>query len=234
MLGYQLTFDDFKQTFPELGKGLQQLLDFEGDVEDVYCRTFQAETEAYGKIFTHDLKENGGDIPVTNQNRREFVDLYVNWKLNQSIQTQFDSFFNGFKMVLSDQQNLNLFRPEELELLICGNPVFDFEELENYTKYSNGFSKKHSVIINFWECVHEFTQEEKKKFLQFCTGSDRIPIKGLKELNFVIVKNGDDSDRLPTAHTCFNHLLLPTYSTKEKLRERLLTAISNCSGFGLQ
>lgn len=39
--------------------------------------------------------------------------------------------------------------------------------------------------------------------------------------------------RLPTAHTCFNVLLLPEYSNKEKLEERLLKAVSNAKGFGL-
>lgn len=39
--------------------------------------------------------------------------------------------------------------------------------------------------------------------------------------------------RLPTSHTCFNVLLLPEYSTKEKLRERLLKAITYAKGFGM-
>ena len=46
--------------------------------------------------------------------------------------------------------------------------------------------------------------------------------------------NGSDDDRLPTAHTCFNHLMLPRYSRREVLRERLTTAIENAEGFGLQ
>jgi ubiquitin-protein ligase E3 A len=49
-----------------------------------------------------------------------------------------------------------------------------------------------------------------------------------------IQRNDVDSDRLPTASTCFNTLLLPPYSSEEKMRDRLMTAIENCSGFGLQ
>lgn len=75
--------------------------------------------------------------------------------------------------------------------------------------------------------------DEKKQLLQFATGSDRIPIGGMSKLHFIIARNGADSDKLPTAHTCFNVLLLPEYSTKEKLRERLLKAISYSKGFGL-
>lgn len=45
---------------------------------------------------------------------------------------------------------------------------------------------------------------------------------------------GPDSDKLPTAHTCFNALLLPEYGSRDKLRSKLLTAIQNAQGFGLQ
>ena len=39
--------------------------------------------------------------------------------------------------------------------------------------------------------------------------------------------------RLPTAHTCFNALLMCEYSSKEKLKERLTKAISYAKGFGM-
>ena len=64
-------------------------------------------------------------------------------------------------------------------------------------------------------------------------GSDRVPIKGLGSLPFVISRNGPDTDRLPTAHTCFNHLLLPQYESAEKLGRLLRLAIGNAVGFGL-
>ena len=125
---------------------------------------------------------------------------------------------------------------------------------------------------NFWQIVREYGEKEKKRLLQFVTGSDRIPLGGLAKLRFIIVKNGPDSDRfvyhrhfpimlymypppshslshthtpslpptrththcrLPTAHTCFNALLLCNYSSKEKLRERLTKAISYAKGFGM-
>lgn len=129
---------------------------------------------------------------------------------------------------------LHLFRPEELELAICGSPELDFHALEAAAKYEN-YTRDSPVIVNFWKVVHEMTEEQKRRFLSFCTGSDRVPINGLGSLRvpFIIARNGGDSDRLPTSHTCFNHLLLPAYSTLGKLRERLLTAIQNSEGFGL-
>lgn len=83
--------------------------------------------------------------------------------------------------------------------------------------------------------VHALDESQQKRLLFFITGSDRVPIKGLAHLSppFVISRNGTDGSRLPTAHTCFNHLLLPAYKDKETLRNRLLLALENAEGFGL-
>ena len=48
-----------------------------------------------------------------------------------------------------------------------------------------------------------------------------------------ISRFGPDSDKLPCAHTCFNHMLLPEYKDKDKMKNRLLIAINHSEGFGL-
>jgi HECT-domain (ubiquitin-transferase) len=48
---------------------------------------------------------------------------------------------------------------------------------------------------NFWSIVHELSPQQKRQLLLFVTASDRIPVGGLKELMFVIQRNGPDSDR---------------------------------------
>lgn len=82
--------------------------------------------------------------------------------------------------------------------------------------------------------MHELDLEHKKKFLFFTTGSDRAPVGGLGTMMFMIMRQGGNKDQLPTAHTCFNHLILPDYSTREKLKEKLKIAINNAEGFGLR
>jgi hypothetical protein len=67
-----------------------------------------------------------------------------------------------------------------------------------------------------------------------CAACCRAPVGGLGKLKVLIQRAGPDTDRLPTAHTCFNALLLPEYSSKERMAERLLTAVQNAQGFGLQ
>lgn len=39
------------------------------------------------------------------------------------------------------------------------------------------------------------TSEQRRKLLFFVTASDRVPVGGLKELTFVVQRNGPDSDR---------------------------------------
>ncbi|KAL1919135.1 uncharacterized protein VTP21DRAFT_2517 [Calcarisporiella thermophila] len=234
LMNQPVGLDDLSQLDPTLGRGLQQLLDFDGDVEPAYNWTFQVELESFdGHRHAYDLKPNGSSIKLTNDNRKEFVDLYVSFLLTKSVERQFQAFKEGFDMVCANSA-IRMFRPEEVEQLVCGSQDLDFEALEKVTRYDGGWRQDSPVIRNFWEIVHSFSDEQKKRLLAFTTGSDRVPIGGLAKLQFVIAKNGGDSDRLPTSHTCYNVLLLCEYATKEKLRERLITAISNYSeGFGM-
>jgi len=232
LMAVRPTLNDLRDVDPELMGNLEKLLAYQGDdVEDLFGLTFQVSYDAYGEERTFDLKPAGGDIAVTRENKAEYVDLYVNYLLGSSVSKLFDAFMGGFKTICNSP-GFDLFRWEELELLVCGSPVLDFEELEKSAQYE-GYDEEHPVIKNFWEVVHSLTLEEKKRLLFFTTGSDRSPIGGLGKLHLVITRHGPDSDRLPSAHTCFNHLLIPEYSTKDKLRERLVAAISNAEGFGL-
>uniref|UniRef100_A0A5F8GBP2 Ubiquitin-protein ligase E3A n=2 Tax=Didelphinae TaxID=126287 RepID=A0A5F8GBP2_MONDO len=163
----------------------------------------------------------------------EFVSLYADYILNKSVEKQFKAFRRGFHMVTNESPLKYLFRPEEIELLICGSRNLDFQALEETTEYDGGYTRDSLIIREFWEIVHSFTDEQKRLFLQFTTGTDRAPVGGLGKLKMIIAKNGPDTERLPTSHTCFNVLLLPEYSSKEKLKERLLKAITYAKGFGM-
>jgi ubiquitin-protein ligase E3 A len=233
LLKMPTSIDDLEQLNPELVRGFRHLLAFEGNVEETFCWNFTAETLAFDEVEKHELKLGGHVLPVTNDNREEFVSLYVQWFLNSSISHLFDSFYRGFWRVCGGEI-LQMFTSEELELMICGNPVLNFYELQRTTVYESGYSEGTAVVVWLWELVHGFTLEQKKKFLSFVTGSDRAPIEGLGSLHLKIARNGPDSDRLMTASTCFNYLLLPEYDSKEKLLKMLHLAINNAEGFGLR
>ena len=84
---------------PDLAHGLQQLLDYPGDVETDLATTFSVEEEIFGEIQTHELVPDGSSVAVTNSNRQQYVDLYTSWILEESIQRQFAAFSEGFHQV---------------------------------------------------------------------------------------------------------------------------------------
>ena len=110
------------------------MLDFEGDVQSVYCYDFVATYEAFGEVRTVELKSGGASIPVTNENRQEFVNLYVDFVLNKSIESQFSSFAKGF-MAVCGGNAIMLFKPQEIESLVVGSPEIDLTFLEAVTEY---------------------------------------------------------------------------------------------------
>ncbi|CAG8475728.1 4970_t:CDS:10 [Paraglomus occultum] len=248
LLGWEVTFDDFKDSFPEIGKGLEQMLAWsEGDVYDVYLRHFEISYEYYGTERMYELVKNGNAIPVTNENREEYVRLYYQHYVHKYVERQFNAFKKGF-MRMCDGMITKLLRPEELELLLCGNRDLNLDDLKNHVKYEGGFDPSHPTIRSFWDVYSELTVSQKRDLLAFVTSSDRIPIRGFSDVSFTIQRNGPDSDKydesisfvmksiapvLPTARTCFGILLLPDYKTKDKLRNKLLVALENRRGFGI-
>ncbi|CAG9769498.1 unnamed protein product [Ceutorhynchus assimilis] len=235
LMGKKGSFEDLVDWNPVLYNSLKQMLEYsQPDLEETFMQTFRISyQDVFGSIINYDLKDKGDKIAVTQENKYEFVDLYADFLLNKAVEKQFKAFYKGFQMVVDESPLEQLFRPEEIELLICGSKNFDFDELENSTEYDGGYTHNSQVVKDFWLVVHAFSIEDKRKLLQFTTGSDRVPIGGLSRLKLVIAKNGPDSDRLPTAHTCFNVLLLPEYSSKEKLKDRLVKAINYSKGFGM-
>ncbi|ELK00919.1 Putative E3 ubiquitin-protein ligase HECTD2 [Pteropus alecto] len=227
-----ITTDDLCQIMPELAHGLSELLAYEGNVEEDFYSTFQVFQEEFGIIKSYNLKPGGDKIPVTNQNRKEYVQLYIDFLLNKSIYKQFAAFYYGFHSVCASNA-LMLLRPEEVEILVCGSPELDMHALQRSTQY-DGYAKTDLTIRYFWDVVLGFPLDLQKKLLHFTTGSDRVPVGGMADLNFKISKNETSTNWLPVAHTCFNQLCLPPYKSKKDLKQKLIIGISNSEGFGLE
>ncbi|XP_046391938.1 probable E3 ubiquitin-protein ligase HERC4 isoform X1 [Ischnura elegans] len=232
LLGEPVSLNDLEHLSPTMARSLRSLLSYEGpDMEEVFGLTFEISKEVYGEMKVLALKPGGGNIPVTQENKKEYVDLYVDWILNKSVEKHFIAYRTGFLKVCGGRV-LKLFHAQELMATVVGNEEYDWDELERETEYKNGYSSSHPTIRLFWEVFHEMPLDQKKKFLLFLTGSDRIPIMGMKAIKLIIQPTEDDK-YLPVAHTCFNLLDLPRYATKEKLRYKLMQAIQQCQGFSL-
>ncbi|KAJ8417955.1 hypothetical protein AAFF_G00136640 [Aldrovandia affinis] len=227
------TLDDLKELMPDVGRSLQLLLDYtENDVEDTFCLNFTITVENFGATEVLELVPNGVNISVNHSNRQEFVIAYVDHIFNASVAALFEAFYTGFHKVCGGKV-LELFQPNELQAMVIGNTNYDWKELERGTEYKGEYWAQHPTIKFFWEVFHELPLEKKKQFLLFLTGSDRIPILGMKSLRLVIQSTGGGDQYLPVAHTCFNLLDLPKYSSRNVLKDKLIQAIDHYQGFSL-
>ena len=231
LLGIKPTLEDLKECDEELYNNLNFILNQNNPkLEEELDTNFTVVDDKFGeKIIIH-LKPDGDKIMVNNENKEEYVKLYINWFFNKSIEEYFNCFEKGFYKIFH-KSLINILTPEELELIICGTQYLDFYELKRVCTYEN-YDKNSESIKFFWEILLDFNQEEKKKFLSFVTGCDRAPIDGLGSLVITVSNGGINVDKLPTAHTCFNTLVLPDYKDKEKMKKALLTAINFSEGFG--
>jgi ubiquitin-protein ligase E3 A len=238
MLEVEPDLEDLREVDPDLAAGLDQLLTFDeaesaATVEATFCRSFVHSFELFGQVVEEEIIPNGAHVALTGANRQQYVQALVRHVLVDRVRRNFTEFRQGFFTVAS-RGLVSTMHPVELEQLMCGSPTLNLKDLQRGTRYE-GYAPTDPVILQFWELVtSEFTPVQQRQFLKFCTGSDRVPIGGLADLRFVVGKNGDDGELLPTAHTCFNHLLLPAYASKDKLRSKLLLAIENSEGFGLK
>jgi E3 ubiquitin-protein ligase HECTD2 len=232
------TLDDLGEFRPGLANGLQQLLDYDGDVESTFCRDFVADVERYGQTIQIPLCPGGENKIVTNANRREFVDLYVRYLLDVSVSRQFEPFKRGFFTVCGGNA-LSLFRPEEIELLIRGSDEpLDIASLRAVAIYENwgvqNPAETEPVIVWFWQSFENAKPQDQRKLLSFITGSDRIPAMGAASLVIKLSCLGGNSSRFPVARTCFNMLSLWRYDSLKTLERMLWRAVGDSEGFGLK
>uniref|UniRef100_A0A673NEG1 HECT domain-containing protein n=1 Tax=Sinocyclocheilus rhinocerous TaxID=307959 RepID=A0A673NEG1_9TELE len=164
--------------------------------------------------------------------RQKYVDLYVDFIFNKSVNSQFEHFSRGF-FTGCPFDAWSMFHPEELQELLHGSPKYEWKELQQSASYEK-CSASDELIKNFWTVFSELSEENKRKFLIFLYGTDRVPVGGFSKRSLKILLSDcpDAEDRLPEAQTCFGRLILPKYSDINTLRNKLIHAISFCEVFG--
>nr|XP_044999450.1 E3 ISG15--protein ligase HERC5 [Jaculus jaculus] len=229
LLGQMPSLEDLIELSPILGKSLQALLDDEGsDFGEVLYIHFNIH---WDKSDT-ELIPNGNCIVVDQTNKKDYVSKCVDYIFNISVKTVYDEFERGFYKVCN-KEIIEFFHPEELKHVIIGNTDYDWETFEKSAIYEQGYHSSHPTIVMFWEALHKLTLEDKKKFLMFLTGTDRLQMGDLKkmQITFCCPENVNEKDPI-RAQTCFSILYLPKYSTPERVEEALQVAINNSRGFG--
>lgn len=251
-IGHGFTLEDLAEFRPSLARGFRQLLEFEGDVQETFCRDFVAEMDRYGEIVQVPLFPGGEKRAVTNGNRKDFVDLYVHYLLDTAVTRQYEPFKRGFFTVCGGNA-LSLFRPEEIELLVRGSDEsLDVASLRAVAAYDGwpkheGPPEQQPQVVWFWDFLSKVNPGDQRKILSFITGSDRIPAMGATSLviRIQLIRGKDEFDvqgrptnqpieRFPIARTCFNTLSLFKYESRQKLEHKLWMAVTNSEGFGLK
>ncbi|KAL2019181.1 hypothetical protein VTK56DRAFT_9981 [Thermocarpiscus australiensis] len=237
----------------------------DGLVEDVFARTYEFSVSALGQHITREMKPPSDDRTeeawpqfaktaaqssatpapqqgnpgedeaplVTSANRNAYVSDYIRYLTDVSVRPQYEAFARGFHTCLHPK-SLSLLTPGLLQSLVEGVQEIDIAELRRHARYV-GWDASHRTVRDFWSIVKRYDEGMKRRLLEFVTASDRVPVGGVKNLMFIVQRNGEEDDpagRLPTSYTCYGTLLLPEYRDKEVLRERLAMALENAQGFG--
>lgn len=231
MLQIQLDFSDLEEIEPDHYRSMMNLDRCTAEEIAELELFFIVDVMEDGKHSIEELVLNGQNIRVTKDNFLAFKHAYSQFHMDKLIGDEFDAFLDGFTTMV-DKKSVSILRPCELEKIIIGVDDFDFDLIEAYTTY-NGYTRESRIILDFWMIFRSYSLSYKKRLLQFITGNDRLPAAGSSSLKLIIMRNGCDTERLPSSQTCFNTLLLPEYSSKVKLAKKLDKAIKLTAGFYL-
>uniref|UniRef100_A0A8D8VAB3 HECT-type E3 ubiquitin transferase n=2 Tax=Cacopsylla melanoneura TaxID=428564 RepID=A0A8D8VAB3_9HEMI len=232
LLNKPITLEDIEGVDPELHRSLTWILEntLSNDVLDT---TFAVEVNSFGVLKVHELKGGGKEMQVTEDNKKEYVRLYVNWRFMRGIEQQFLALQKGFTEIVP----IHLLRPfdeRELELVIGGLTSIDINDWRQHTRLKH-CTPDTAVVKWFWQIVEIYSEEMRARLLQFVTGSSRVPLQGFKALQgstgaagprlFTIHCTDSPPENLPKAHTCFNRIDLPAYESYQRLYDKLSQAV---------
>lgn len=133
---------------------------------------------------------------------------------------------------------LGAFSAEELDVLLNGSrEQWQVSVIIEHLKFDHGYTRSSRAVGFLLEVICEFNDATLATFLKFVTGSPRLPVGGLARLTprlTIVQKRPEDGVSpdayLPSVMTCANYVKLPDYSSKEIMRERIMTAISEGQG----
>jgi ubiquitin-protein ligase E3 C len=132
--------------------------------------------QEFGVTHTVNLKPNGSNIPVTKENRLEYIYLVSHYRLTRQIKKQTDAFFEGLSEII-DPKWLRMFNQQELKVLVGGaeEPI-DLDDLRDNVVYGGLYDENHAIIRMFWRVVKSLDQEKRRLLLRFVTSCARPPL----------------------------------------------------------
>ncbi|GAA5939817.1 hypothetical protein JCM10213_007801 [Rhodosporidiobolus nylandii] len=213
----------------------------ENDITDILFHDFTASLETFGSVTVHELIPGGADVPVTEENKKEYIALLCEHRLRGRVEKQLEAFKRGLGEVVPLKE-LRVFDEKELELLIGGVGEIDVEDWAANTDY-RGYTREDQVVQWFWQAVRAMPPASRSRLLQFATGTSLVPPNGFRDLQgsdgprkFTIDKAvGVGNGGLMKSHTCFNRIDLPPYDSLATLEAKLAYALEEgAEGFNLE
>jgi hypothetical protein len=231
LIGAGLTLRDMEETDESAARSIQKVLD---EPVDGLMLNFTVRAERDGQSVCAELKPHGGDIMVTEENKVDYVRLCVDHYFRTYATGQIAVFLDGF-FELIPQEKLAMFTEDELDLVICGIPEIDIDDLRKNCRIVEPYHTRHPVVVTFFNVIRKWSRDDLVRLLYFVTGSSQVPAGGFATLTdqrrpFAIAPGGD-ADRMPVAHVGWNQLDLPSYSPEHVMDKQLLCAIRNYSRF---
>ncbi|KND88603.1 putative ubiquitin fusion degradation protein C12B10.01c [Tolypocladium ophioglossoides CBS 100239] len=184
-----------------------------------------------------ELEVNGSHNRVTIENVDSYLDKVIDMTLGSGVRQQVDAFRTGFSKVFP-YSALSAFTPDELVSLFGKvDEDWSLETLTDSIKADHGYNMDSRSVKNLLQTMAEFDTQQRRDFLQFTTGSPKLPIGGFRSLTpmFTVVCKPSEhpytsDDYLPSVMTCVNYLKLPDYTTIDSMRKQLFTAIKEGQG----
>jgi E3 ubiquitin-protein ligase TRIP12 len=200
-----------------------------------------------------ELIPKGADVTVTIDNVDTYVDRVMDMTLGSGVIEQVKAFRSGFSQVFP-YEAVQAFTPDELVMLFGQvDEDWGLETLMDSIKADHGFNLDSKSVRNLLQVMAGYDAQNRREFLQFITGSPKLPIGGkyrsilpLNQANLftgfksltpmltVVCKPSEpgftSDDYLPSVMTCVNYLKLPDYSSLNVMKEKLGVAIKEGQG----
>ncbi|KAG9009574.1 Ubiquitin fusion degradation protein 4, partial [Tulasnella sp. 427] len=184
-----------------------------------------------------ELREGGKNIGVDASNIEDYLNEVLETFVGRGVQVQAQAFRDGFSKVFP-VTDLQSFSAEELSMMF-GNAEEDWslDTLNESIKADHGFNNDSRAIRNLIEVMASYDGPGRRAYLQFITGSPRLPVGGFRGLNppLTVVRKPHEhplrpDDYLPSVMTCVNYLKLPEYSSREVMKQKLGIAMKEGVG----
>jgi len=141
---------------------------------------------------------------------------------------QMDALKEGFFEVLP-QRIFRGFTPQQFERFIVGGAEIDIDDLHAHIIPEGGYNRQSDQVVWFMEMMRNLPDTDRRRVLRWITGGSQVPLGGFANLypsRMRITRMIGASDlHLPRAHTCFNQIELPPYSTRDILRRKVMDAV---------